>query len=234
MLVSDVYDRITFKVGTPDDSSARATNPQVTNTVLLNELYDQLRSYANITKGIQDVYSFSLGPQISFIAAPTLALRSQGYRFAYIIINGVIYPMDFRGARDVFPNFRVNPVNGITNWIMPWNAGHTQYFSGFPNNATTVLTTTLTSGISASDTTIPVVSTSGQIHNFGRITIGSEKILYEYIDATNFYGCTRGIEQTTAATHNTSYDGGEMNWTDDGDSVIVTMVLSYDYAILQY
>ena len=216
MNLQDAYDRITFKVGTPDDTSARATNPQVNNIVLLNELYDQLKSYANITKGIQDVYSCQLAPQISFIAAPPLALRSQGYRFAYIIINGTIYPMDFRGERDVFPNFRVNPVNGITNWVMPWNAGHSTYLSGFPNNATSILSTTMTSGIGATDTVIPVGSIAGQIHNFGRLTLGTgvsaEKVVYEYIDTTTasgstppyFAGVTRGMEGTTAAAWTTS------------------------------
>ena len=201
MLVSDAYSRITFKIGTPDDSSGRAINPQVTNQVLLNELYDQLKSYANITKGIQDVYSFSLNQNISFVQAPSLALRSRGYFFAYIISNATIFPMDFRGARDVFPNFRVNPVNGITNWIMPWNAGKQQYLSGFPNTSISAVTTTLSAGISATDTTIPVTATTGQINNFGRITIGSEKIMYAYKDATNFYECVRGVEQTTAAIH---------------------------------
>ena len=90
------------------------------------------------------------------------------------------------------------------NWVMPWNAGHQQYLTGFPKMSTNAKTTTLTAGISDSDTTIPVASTAGYIADFGRITIGSEKILYQYKDATNFYGCERGVEQTAAATHNTS------------------------------
>jgi hypothetical protein len=32
----------------------------------------------------------------------------------------------------------------------------------------------------------------------------------------------------------TSYDGGELNWTDTGEPVIATVVLSYDYAICQF
>lgn len=201
MNVSDAYTRIVWDIGTPDDTSARAVNPQVSNTIILIKLLNQLRTYANVTKGIQDIYSFSLNQQISFIAAPTLALRSRGYMFAYIISNATIFPMDFRGQREVFPNFKVNPVNGITNWIMPWHAGHAGYLSGYPNTSISALTTTLSSGINDTVTTIPVVSTSGQIHNFGRLTIESEKILYEYTDSTNFYGCVRGVEQTIAASH---------------------------------
>jgi len=109
--------------------------------------------------------------------------------------------MTVKGARDVFPNFPNNPVNGITNWLMPWNAGHSTYLSGFPNTGTSALATTLTGDINASVTTLPVTSTTGFINNFGRVTIGTEKILYEYKDSTNFYGCIRGAEQSTAATH---------------------------------
>jgi len=201
MNLGDAYSRIVFDIGTADDTSGRALNPQATNKIILIKLLDQMRTYANVTKGIQDVYSLSLNQQISFVAAPSLALRSRGYLFAYIISNGTIFPMDFRSPGDVFPNFRVNPVNGITNWIMPWHAGHTDYLSGFPNTSISALTTTLTGNISSSDTTIPVTSTSGQINNFGRIIIGTEKILYEYKNTLNFYQCVRGVEQTTAASH---------------------------------
>jgi len=201
MNVQDAYTRICFDIGTADDTSGRSVNPQVSNKIILIKLLDQLRDYSNITKGIQDVYSFSLDQQISFIAAPPLALRSRGYMFGYIISNGTIFPMDFRSPTDVFPNFRVNPVNGITNWLMPWQAGHTGYLSGFPNSSVSALTATLTSTINSSATTVPIDSTAGHIHNFGRITVDSEKILYEYKDDTNFYNCVRGVEQTTAASH---------------------------------
>jgi len=198
VLLSAAYKRVVFKIGSLDDTSARAINPQVSNQTILSELNDQLTMYANITKGIRDMYSFSLAPNVSFIEAPPLALRSKGYLFVYIITNGVIRPMDFRGIRDVYSTFTTT-TSGITGWIMPWNAGHKQYLSGFPNNSTSILTTTLTADITADVTTIPVVSTAGQISHLGRLTIGDEKLMYEYKDATNFYGCTRGIEQTTAA-----------------------------------
>ena len=177
MNISDVYSRVTFKIGTPDDTSGRASNPQVTNKVLLNELLDQLRSYANITKGIQDIYSFSLNRNTSFVQAPSLALRSRGYFYAYIVVNGAIFPMDFRGARDVYPNFRINPNNGITNWFMPFNMGKQTYFGVYPANSTNAQTTTLNGNVGLADTTITVASTAGFIHNFVKITIGTEVIM---------------------------------------------------------
>jgi len=82
---------------------------------------------------------------------------------------------------------------------MPFNMGKSTYFGVYPSNSTNAQTTTLTADITVSDTTIPVTSTAGFIARFGKLTIGSEKIMYEYKDATNFYGCIRGDEMTTAA-----------------------------------
>jgi len=204
MLVSEAYSLITWNIGTPDDTSNRAINAQCTNKIILLKLQEQLNSYANITKGIHDVFSFSQGNTNTFVAAPTLALRSQGYFFGYVVVNATRFPFDFRGASDALNTFRTAPVTGIMNWVMPWNAGHTQYLTGFPKSSTSAKTTTLSAGVNSSATTLPVVSTAGYMADFGRVTIGSEKILYQYKDATNFYGCERGVEQTTAASHNTS------------------------------
>jgi len=55
-------------------------------------------------------------------------------------------------------------------------------------------------GITASDTTITVDSTSG-FPSRGRILIGSEVIAYTNTTSTTFTGCTRGLEDTTAAVH---------------------------------
>ena len=41
-------------------------------------------------------------------------------------------------------------------------------------------------------------------------------------------------EWTLKGAFPTDFDGGELNWTDAGEPVLVTLKLSYDYAILQY
>lgn len=41
-------------------------------------------------------------------------------------------------------------------------------------------------------------------------------------------------EWVLKGTFPTAYDGGEVNWTDTGDPVSITLTLSYDYAILQF
>src|SRR5690606_18852092 len=126
------------------------------------------------------------------------ALRSEAYYYAFLIIRGMIFPLDFRGQREVYPVYKFTPIKGITSWIMPWNEGNEQRLAFFPMAGTSYNTTTLTADINTTDTTIPVTSTGSFIKTGGRITIGSEKILYQYSDATNFYGCERGVEGTTA------------------------------------
>ena len=120
--------------------------------------------------------------------------------------------MDMRNIPEVYNTFRYSPMQGISNWIMPWAAGGTKYLSVFPMTGTAPMATTLTSGISAVDTTIPVVTTQGFVRNHGRITIGSEKIMYGYSDSTNFYNCVRGMETSVATSYATSVPVTENNF----------------------
>lgn len=65
---------------------------------------------------------------------------------------------------------------------------------------TAAQSTTLASGISASDTTIPLVSAVG-LPAVGFVQIGSETIQYGYISGNSLYNCFRGQNNTTAAAH---------------------------------
>lgn len=60
--------------------------------------------------------------------------------------------------------------------------------------------TTLTAGISNSDATIPVASTTN-FADAGAVLIGSEIITYTGKTATSFTGCTRGQYASSAAAH---------------------------------
>ena len=60
--------------------------------------------------------------------------------------------------------------------------------------------TTLTAGISATVTTIPVASISG-LSSSGKIKIGGEIIAYAGISSLNLTGCTRGQNITSATAH---------------------------------
>jgi len=60
---------------------------------------------------------------------------------------------------------------------------------------------TLSAGISATVTTIPLTSVLG-FPTAGNIIIGTEDITYTGISSLNLTGCVRGVNGTTAATHN--------------------------------
>lgn len=70
----------------------------------------------------------------------------------------------------------------------------------WPNPSDAAQTTTLNGALSATATSITVVSTSG-FSPSGRIIIDSEVISYTNTSTTAFRGCVRGLEETTAATH---------------------------------
>lgn len=72
---------------------------------------------------------------------------------------------------------------------------NTQYGSFFYD-----FSTTLTSAISNTDTTIPVVTTSG-FSTVGAIIIGAELITYTGLTATSFTGCTRGAAGSPNKSH---------------------------------
>lgn len=211
MNLQDALMRIKFKVGSIDDISSKAVNQLVSTSNLLYELNAQSIKYAVKTNGIHDVFSHPVTSNDQFIAAPTYALRSNAYQFALLIVNGYIQPLDIRGQRDVSSIYRVSPMRGIGSWLSIVQEVNVQRIFFYPIPGISYHTTTLTADITAASTTIPVVSTASFISTGGRITIGSEKILYEYKDATNFYGCVRGLEMTTAAIHSTSATVSENN-----------------------
>ena len=192
---------INTKTGYPDDLTGHGINKLYTNQQIFDELMANLNEYARRTKGIEDIYTFSLNTNTPFIAAPALALRSEAYFYVAIITGKTIFGMDMRNAVEAFNTYRFSPMSGITNWLMPWFAGSSRYFNALPMNASSVPSTTLTAGINASDATIPLTSVTGMVSNFGWVTIGTEVIMYTAISGLNLTGCVRGMQMTTAASH---------------------------------
>jgi hypothetical protein len=81
----------------------------------------------------------------------------------------------------------------------------------------TSFTTTLNGGIDNIVTTITVVSTSA-FPSSGRIDIGTELITYTSKNATQFLGCTRGANGSTAASHLTGVTvTNATSWVDWGE-----------------
>jgi hypothetical protein len=90
----------------------------------------------------------------------------------------------------------------------------TGYFGG---TIPTSVTTTLNGGIDNIVTTITVVSTSA-FPSSGRIDIGTELITYTSKNATQFLGCTRGANGSTAVSHLTGVTvTNATSWVDWGE-----------------
>lgn len=216
MKLYEALRRINFKIGTLDDITGRAINNIVETRYIIDELNTQMFQYANKTKGVRDTYSTIINYNEPIIKAPKNALRSCSYIFGEVIVDNKIFPLDVRGTNNVLNNFTINPYTGITSWLMPFAQGKQQFLSAYPTNSTSAKVTKLASDILSTDTEIEVDSTNGFIRNFGRIQIGTEKILYQYCDGTKFYGCIRGIEGTTP-----------QNFAEDTDVTHCNLILYY-------
>ena len=99
---------------------------------------------------------------------------------------------DFGGAWGMVSVPRVLTVEGQ-------NAAYR--FRLWPAPSVTSGTTTISGNITSSVTTIPVAAVTNFRSPSGWILIGSEKILYQTLDSTNFLLCRRGMGGTTAASH---------------------------------
>lgn len=197
MLVSEVLDRINTALGMPDDLTGKNANTLFTNKRIVEQLKNALDIYASTVKGIEDIFSTTLGLDTRVATAPSDAIRSQAYRFTYIWRDGRKYPLNYKDLNKVNSEFPYGTYAGIPRFFSVWNDEITIY----PDNSGSPNTTTLSGALSDSATTITVGSTSGFPELNGRITINNEKIRYTHKSSTTFTGCTRGVEGTTAAAH---------------------------------
>lgn len=93
----------------------------------------------------------------------------------------------------------VNPTADL-KYKSNMDASSTKIFRKYWNTTVPEKETALSSGITAGDASIPVVSTTG-FNSIGYIKIESEIITYTSIDATHFLGCGRGQNGTIAVSH---------------------------------
>ena len=77
------------------------------------------------------------------------------------------------------------------------------FFRSPADGTSSGVSTTLSAGINAAVTTIGVASVTGLPTAGGIIIIGTEQITYSAISSLNLTGCVRGVNGSTAATHNT-------------------------------
>jgi hypothetical protein len=211
MKINQALETLRFYTGTVSDITGKSVNALFTNPMLVQQLNFALDEYARTTKAIEDIHSFVLDTTTSFIDAPQLALRSESYRAILYWVNGRSFPGDMQGFANVYSNFPYPTIVGIPTWFMPWGTTTGDRIYVFPANSTAGHTTTLTGDVTDVATTLPVATTAGFLTRNGKVTIGNEKIHYQYVDATNFYGCERGQEQTSATNHSSTSTVSENN-----------------------
>lgn len=194
--LKDVVKIIRNNTSTLAELNGKSLNSLFTNQFLISQLNLALSTYSDSTKAIEDFYSLPFGAT-EFIEAPPLALRDESYRYAIIWLGNLKYIIDATDMNRLNNVFRYQTLSGIPRWFLGWK--DKIYIN--PINMQGFKTTTLAADISYSDTTITLTDASTFIPYQGRITIGNEKILYAYKTGNVFYGCERGIEQTTAVNH---------------------------------
>jgi hypothetical protein len=194
MIVKDVVSRIRFQTNTNDDNTGKSANSLFTNKQLVGQLQFALDQYASYTKAIESIYSSPVSSNIRSISLPPDIIRNDGFRFIYIWRDGRKYPINIRDLNKTQTEFPNQTVSGIPRFVSVW--GDQIYL--YPDSDTSYLSTTLTSGILAADTTINVEDATSFPEQNGRVTINEEKIMYQTRTKTQLLNCTRGIEETSA------------------------------------
>ena len=194
--VQNVIDRIRFNTATENDLIGKSANELFSNKNIVAQLKFALDDYAKTTKALQAIYSLPVDSDVAVIKEPEGILRSEGIRFFVWFINGYAYPINEQNLNNTYGNFP-SPIQGLPKWFNYWNDTITFY----PQNGNGYNCTTLTFDLGLTDTVIQVDNTTGFPAKNGRITIGDEKIGYEFKDGTHFFNCTRGLENTEIATH---------------------------------
>ncbi|MCQ2383173.1 MAG: hypothetical protein MJ060_05125, partial [Clostridia bacterium] len=193
--VQEVIDRIRFNTATENDLIGKSANELFSNKNIVSQLKFALDDYAKYTKALQAIYSLPVDKKVAVINEPPRILRSEGIRFLVWFINGFAYPLNEQNLNNTYGNFPA-PIQGLPKWFNYWDDSIVFY----PQNGNGYNKTILTYSVELNDTVIHVENTNGFPAKNGRLTIGDEKIKYEYKDGKHFYNCVRGIEETEIKT----------------------------------
>jgi predicted DNA-binding protein (UPF0251 family) len=197
MKVKDALSLIDFATKTVHDLSGKTVNKLFTNKQIVEQFKFALDRYAQFTKAIQAIYSLPLVENVRTVDAPADVIRSEGYRFILVWVQGRKYPIDINNLNRTQTEFPYDTYNDIPRWILPWE----KELYIYPKNLNSFQSTELTARLKNNDTTITVASTNAFPPEVGRITIGDEKIRYKRKTDTQFIDCIRGIEGTTPTAH---------------------------------
>ena len=174
--VSEVFRIINNKINSVHAMTGRANNSLFTNQVIKDDLKFVLDKYAAYTKILEGIYSTPLNSSKTVISAPTDRIARETYRFIVVFNNGFTYPLNIKDPNYTYghaPSYTTSTA-GIATWIMPWRDNLYIF-----ENTNAPNTTALNGDLTDSATEITVNSTASFPERNGRITIGSEKIVYE-------------------------------------------------------
>lgn len=173
----------------------------------MQQLMYALDMYCRQTRAIEGLYTKSLSTNEHVIDAPPLALRSKTYRFVMVYIQGVKYLLDVVNINPAETAFRYQ-WQGVPRWLVAWQ----DKLYVYPTEMTQYYTTTLTQSINKTDVTIQLENGTGLLQFSGFIQIGEEKIAYKYRTGNTLYECERGIQSTTAESHDNGTEVKENNF----------------------
>lgn len=194
--VRDVIERIRFNTATENQLIGKSANELFSNKNIIAQLKFALDDYAKHTKALQAIYSLPLDGDTTSIKAPERILRSEGVRFLVWFSDGYGYPLFEYDLNNTYGNYP-SVIQGLPKTFNYWEDTITFY----PQNGSGYNQTVLANDLDVVDTVICTKSTNGFPDKNGRITIGKEKIRYEYKDEKHFYNCTRGAEDTVVTAH---------------------------------
>jgi len=196
MILRNCIERIRFATSTLNDVTGKSVNALFSDRNIAQQLQDVLDIYASETLAIEAIYSLPLNSDLKYIDAPPLALRAKTYKMIIAYIGGRAYPLNVPNMNDAISQFPYE-ISGIPRFVLPWQ--NWLYF--FPTNSNDYYTAILGADIDEVATTITFDVNPGFLSKNGIITLGEEKIRYQYISGTSFYECERGYEDTTPAKH---------------------------------
>ena len=190
-------------------TEGKIANDAVTNTKIADNAVDGAQ--IALTGNVQGAVMYYNGTDWVVLTPGTSgeALKTQGAG-ANVVWGAVSSTGDFANGGDTATanrtlgnndNFAMGFETNAINWLNINTDGIPQITGGLSANFDTAgVGTTLSSGIDASVTTIPITSSTG-FPATGTVGVGTEEITYTGVAGNTLTGATRGANSTTAAAH---------------------------------
>jgi hypothetical protein len=190
-------------------STAKIQDDAVTNAKIDNNAVDGAQ--IALTGNVQGAVMYYNGTDWVVLTPGTSgeALKTQGAG-QNVVWGAVSSTGDFANGGDTATanrtlgnndNFAMGFETNAVNWFNINTDGIPQITGGLQANFDTAgVASTLSSGIDASVTTIPITSSTG-FPATGTVGVGTEEITYTGVAGNTLTGATRGANSTTAAAH---------------------------------